>query len=97
MAEPLTHQDFQPHLGRSFRFDGRPQVLRLSEIDVRDRPPAPGLSYKSFILIFSGARDDLLPEGHYGCEAEGGARFELYIMPIHTPAHDRLDYQAVFN
>ena len=97
MAEPLTHEHFQPHLDRAFRFDGHPQVLRLTQINVKDRPPLPGLPYKAFILIFSGARGDVLPEGFHAAQAEGGARFDFYIMPIHTPAPDRQDYQAVFN
>jgi hypothetical protein len=30
-------------------------------------------------------------------DTEGGAHFDFYILPIHTPASDRQDYQAVFN
>jgi hypothetical protein len=97
MSAPLTHQDFQPHLGREFRFDGQPQVLRLAQIDVKDHPPLPGLDYNAFVLIFTGPRGDVLPEGFYAVEAEGGAHFDFYILPIHTPASDRQDYQAVFN
>jgi hypothetical protein len=96
-GSPLTYEDFEPHLHREFRFEGRPQVLRLSEIDVKDRPRAPGRPDKAFALIFSGPRGDVLPEGLYNAEAEGGARFEFYIMPIHTPPTDRQDYQVVFN
>jgi hypothetical protein len=97
MSAPLTHEDFQPHLGRAFRFAGQPQVLKLAQIEVKDRPPMPSLDYKAFMLIFSGPRGDVLPEGHYAVEAEGGTRFEFYILPIHTPAPDRQDYQAIFN
>ena len=97
MSEPLTHEDFQPHLGREFRFDGQPHVLRLAKIDVKDHPPLPGLDYKAFALIFSGPRGTVLPEGFYAAEAEGGTRFDLYIIPIHTPAPDRQDYQVIFN
>jgi hypothetical protein len=49
------------------------------------------------VLIFTGPRGDVLPEGFYAAEAEGGAHFDFYILPIHTPASDRQDYQAVFN
>jgi hypothetical protein len=97
MSAALTHEDFQPHLGHEFRFAGRPQVLRLTQIDVKDRPPLPGLDYKGFALIFAGPRGDVLPEGFYATETEGGVRFDLYILPIHTPALDRQEYQAVFN
>ena len=97
MSAPLTHEDFQPHVGREFRFSGQPQVLQLSRIDVGDRPPLPGMDYKAFTLIFAGPRGNVLPEGFYAAEADGGARFELYILPIHTPAPDRQEYQVVFN
>jgi len=39
----------------------------------------------------------VLREGPYILEVEGGPGFQLYVMPIHTPAQDRQDYQAVFN
>jgi hypothetical protein len=97
MSERLTHEDFQPHVGREFRFGEQPQVLRLSRIDVGASPPLPGMDYKAFALVFTGPRGDVLPEGFYAAEAAGGARFELYILPIHTPAPDRQEYQAVFN
>ena len=97
MSAPLTHENFQPHLNREFRFAGRSQVLRLTQIDVSDHPPMPGLDYNAFTLIFAGPRGDVLPEGFYAAEAEGGARFDLYISPIHTPAPDRQEYQAIFN
>jgi hypothetical protein len=97
MSAPLTHEDFQPHIGREFRFDGQPQVLQLARIEVRPAPPLPGMSYKAFTLIFTGPRGNVLPEGFYAAEADGGTRFEFYILPIHTPAPDRQEYQAVFN
>jgi hypothetical protein len=97
MSARLTPEDFQPHVGREFRFDGQPQVLQLSQIEVRPEPPLPGTDYKAFTLIFTGPRGNVLPEGFYAAEAEGGARFEFYILPFHTPAPDRQDYQAVFN
>ena len=94
---PLTHEDFEPHLGHAFRFAGQPQVLTLAKMDVKKHPPLPGLTYKAFVLIFTGPRGDVLPEGFYAAEAEGGARFDLYVIPIHTAAPDRQEYQAVFN
>jgi hypothetical protein len=97
MSAPLTNENFQPHLGREFRFVGQPHVLRLTQIDVKGHPPLPGLDYKAFALIFSGPRGAVLPEGFHTAEAEGGARFDFYIIPIHTPAHDRQDYQVIFN
>jgi hypothetical protein len=48
-------------------------------------------------LIFRGPAGDLLREGLYVLEVEGGPSFELYVIPVHTPARDRQDYQAAFN
>jgi len=89
------HEDFIPHLNKLFRFQGR--QLRLATVDVGDPPNLPPESRKPFSLIFHGSRGDVMPEGLYEAEAEDGARFELYVIPIHTPAPDRQDYQAVFN
>ncbi|HTR86394.1 MAG TPA: hypothetical protein VMI56_18070 [Reyranella sp.] len=97
MAGPPTHEAFEPYIDQEFRFGDHPQPLRLSQIDVKDRPPLPGLDYKAFMLIFSGPRSGVMPEGTYSVEAPGGGRFELYVIPIHTPANDRQDYQVVFN
>lgn len=97
MSASLTHELFQPHVGREFRFGGQPQVLQLSRIEVGKEPPLPGLDYMAFTLVFIGPRGNVLPEGFYAAEADGGARFEFYILPIHTPAPDRQEYQAVFN
>ena len=96
-AEPpglLQAEHFEPHVGKRFRFAGAPQVLTLDRV-VREtgagpRPP--------FTLIFHGPHERApLPEGFYECEVVDGPRFDLYVSPIHTPAPDRQDYQAVFN
>ena len=97
MSAQLTHEDFQPHLNREFRFEGQPQVLRLTKIEVSDRPPLPHLDYKAFLLLFTGPRGDVLPEGFYAAKTEGGMRFDFYIQPIHTPTPDRQEYQVLFN
>jgi hypothetical protein len=97
MSAQLTHEDFQPHLNREFRFTGQPQVLRLTQIEVSDRPPLPNLDYKAFLLLFTGPRDNVMPEGFYAAETDGGARFDFYIQPIHTAARDRQEYQVIFN
>jgi hypothetical protein len=91
------HEDFTPHLNKLFRFEGRHHVLRLDEIDVVGQPTAPEVHRKPFTLIFHGTRGDVMPEGFYAAEVEDGTRFEFYVIPIHTVAPERQDYQAVFN
>lgn len=97
MTSSPQHEDFTPHLNKLFRFEGRHHALRLAQIDVSDLPHAPELTHKPFTLIFHGPKQDIMPEGLYVAEVEDGPRFDLYIMPIHTRAPDRQDYQAVFN
>ncbi len=82
---------------KQFRFEGCSQALRLAAVDAQESPSLQPDQRKPFTLIFHGVRGDVMPEGHYKAEAEGGARFELYVMPIHTSAPERQDYQAVFN
>jgi hypothetical protein len=99
MAEDLTPNDFQPHLGKTFRVREGRHALALAAIE-RGRPEeaarAPGLR-EPFNLIFRGPPCDLLAPGLYTMETDGGTAFALYVMPIHTPARDRQDYQAAFN
>jgi hypothetical protein len=97
MVQSPQHEDFIPHVNKSFSFDGRPEVLRLASVDVIDSPNRPEHLPKPFTLVFHGPRGDVMPEGLYPVRVEDGARFELYVIPIHTPAPDRQDYQAVFN
>jgi hypothetical protein len=96
MVQSLQHDDFTPHVNKLFRFEGRHHQLRLAAVDV-DNLPSPPDQRKPFTLIFHGPRGDVMPEGFYAAEVEDGARFELYVIPIHTPAPERQDYQAVFN
>jgi hypothetical protein len=91
------HEDFTPHLNKLFRFEGSHHALRLARVDVPDLPHSPDIPRKPFTLVFHGPRGDVMPEGLYAAEVEDGARFDLYVIPIHTAAPDRQDYQAVFN
>jgi hypothetical protein len=97
MISLSQHEDFTPHLNKLFRFEGRHHALRLAGVDVVDLPHSPDTQRKPFTLIFHGPKGDVMPEGLYAAEVEDGARFELYVIPIHTRAPDRQDYQAVFN
>jgi hypothetical protein len=96
MTGILRHEDFAPHVDKQFRFAGWHGSLRLARIEV---PPdvAADAGRLSFTLIFQGVRGDILAEGLRTATAEDGSSFEFYIMPIHTPAADRQDYQVVFN
>ena len=94
MAEMLTPEHFLPHLQKVFRVENDRHVLTLTHVEVSDATGAPR---PLFNLIFAGPPGDLLPEGFYTLEVDGGPQFGLYLMPIHTPAPGLQNYQAAFN
>jgi hypothetical protein len=99
MSERLTPEHFLSHVDKAFRLVGGRHVLTLTNVEIRrleewERKVVP---YQPFNLIFTGPPGDVLAEGLYTLEVEGGRSFELYVIPIHTPARDRQDYQSVFN
>jgi len=97
MTTVPRHEDFAPFVGHAFRFDGWHGSLRLAEIETGRDPKVPGLLRVPFTLIFHGPRGDILAQGQYDATTGDGARFRFHIMPIHTPAPDRQEYQDVFN
>ena len=97
MTSLPKHEDFTPHVNKSFRFEGRHHSLRLAAVDVSELPNSPDNQRKPFTLIFHGPRGDVMPEGFYVAEVEGGTHFEFYVIPIHTKAPERQEYQVVFN
>jgi uncharacterized protein DUF6916 len=98
-TELLIAEHFFPHVDKVFRVEGTAHALTLTRVDHRKRD-ASELWFgprDPFNLIFRGPPGDILPEGLYTLEVEGGPSFELYVIPIHTPARDRQNYQAPFN
>ena len=104
MSEPLQHADFEPHVGKLFRFPAttigpttsEPTTFELRLVAIERGTPHPAIPRTPFSLTFQGPPGAVLPEGQYAAEIEGGTVLDFYIMPIHTPARDRQDYQAVF-
>ena len=96
-AEPvvLTAETFARHVGQTFLIRGGRYALVLTEIEMM--PLQAWQANPSFTLLFSGPPGDLLPEGMHALTQEDGTAYELYVIPIHTPASGRQDYQAVFN
>ena len=99
MSEQLTQEHFLPHLNKVFRLkDGR-HALTLVHVDVRQLEDweAKIVPRQPFNLIFRGPPGDIMAEGMHTLEVDGGQTFELYVMPIFTPAPGRQDYQASFS
>ena len=99
MDEPLTPEHFLPHVDKTFRVKGSHHAFTLTAVEQRrmeDWEAEAGFR-QPFNLIFRGPSGDVLRSGLYTLEVEDGLAFELYVIPIHTPARDRQDYQAAFN
>jgi hypothetical protein len=99
MSEILTPEHFQPHVNKVFRVKGGRHALTLANVEVRELQDweAKMALRQPFNLIFHGPAGEVLAEGMRTLEVEGGPAFELYVIPIQTPARDRQDYQAPFN
>jgi hypothetical protein len=99
MAEQLTPEHFLPHVGKAFRVKSGRHALTLARVEVRrlEEWEAKIVPRQPFNLIFRGPPGDILAEGSYIIEVEGGPSFELYVMPVLTPEPGRQDYQAPFN
>ncbi len=93
----LRHEDFAPYVDKPFRFTDWHGTLRLARIEHPRQATGVAEGRAPFTLIFQGPRDNIMSEGLRVATPEGGPSFEFYIMPIHTPASDRQEYQAVFN
>jgi hypothetical protein len=94
LEQPLTHEDFAPHVGKQFTFKEHSIPLRLASVDLR---PRPGYTRTPFTLLFHGPVNVIVPPGLYQTVLPDGLDAELHIMPVNTIERDRQDYQAVFN
>ena len=97
MTDPLSPQLFLPHVDTRFRVRGGRHVLTLIRVDALSAEHAKGAPRPPFTLIFSGPPGDVLREGLYTLELEGGPSFDLYVIPVHTPVLGRQDYQVAIN
>lgn len=95
MTELLSAEHFRPYIDKVFRVQGGGHAFTLAEVTTAAN--VEGISRQPFSLVFRGPPNNVLPEGFYTLEVDDGPSFELYVMPIHTPAQDRQDYQAAFN
>ena len=92
----LTVEDFKPYEGRTVRLKDFDFTLKLSAVEGGDGPLQPGSTRAPFLLVLSGPKQPLVRPGSYMCDIEDGPSYELFLLPIHTAAADRQDYQSVF-
>jgi hypothetical protein len=97
MSRDFTARDFLPHVGKTGAPKGHHLVLTLVSVTTTRLPGWERMPREPFTLILRGPPGDPLVEGLYDVTFEEGPDFALYIIPIHTAARDRQDYQVVFN
>jgi hypothetical protein len=96
MSDEATADAFGPHVGTVASLpDGRRLTLVKVERGPAGRPG--GAPRAGFSLLLSGDPERIVPEGLHRLAFDGGATFDLYVIPIHTASRDRQDYQIVFN
>ena len=92
--EILMAGHFEPHVGKVFTIDE--SAVRLVLQSVEKFKINPGFR-TPFCLIFAAPPGNVLREGLYRAQPEGGDVFQLHIAPMQTAASDRQEYQAMFN
>lgn len=94
MTDTPTAESFTPHIGQTVALPGG-HTLTLVSVDRRS--PSEASTQAPFSLLLRGAPTPIVPEGMHRLTFADGASFELYLIPIHTPARGQQDYQIVFN
>ncbi|HMK89122.1 MAG TPA: hypothetical protein VK446_05760 [Methylocystis sp.] len=95
----LVAEDFEPHVGKLFRFRGTRFAFPLTKIMLGPlQEPSEWVRRRGFVLLFRTPKEqEWMPEGAYVCDIADGPNHEVYVTPIHTPDPRYQDYQAVFN
>lgn len=98
MTELLTHESFEPHCGTVFGIAVNDQRDELTLSDVQVMPEVKGYRRRPFTLIFTGARNDAVFDGHlYPLEHPEMGTVEIFLAPLARNQDGTFQYQAVFN
>ena len=95
MAEPLTVDDFRPHVGETFVVraeDGAGPELEMVEArglgeSFRER--------EAFALLFRGPAEPALPQATYRLDHDRLGALEIFIVPV-ACSDAGADYEAIF-
>lgn len=99
MAESLSIESFQPHVGSRFRLDGADDVpdleLELEEVRATGARTL-GEREQPFALTFRGPAAVPLPQGTYRLDHDELGALDIFIVPIGPGDDDQPRYEAVF-
>ena len=96
MTDAPDATSFAPYIGKTVSLpDGH--TLVLVGVDQRDGHALGTAMRAPFSLKLRGPPAPIVPEGMHRLVFDDATGFELYLIPVHTPARDRQDYQVVFN
>jgi hypothetical protein len=105
MSTPLENLNltkFSAVLQTQFRVQTGPgsettlELVQANPSDTPARPTGKEARGESFMLLFHGPSDRMLPQGTYAFTHDELGRFDLFIVPI-GQAPGVFQYQAVFN
>ena len=99
---PVTMEEFEPYLGRTFNVQNTDVAVELKLIEIEESSkgrPWPRNLPKPVTMILSGPPERILLEGLRVLTLPGGPTFQLYVIPIltHDPATTGQQYQVVIN
>jgi len=97
MTEMPTAEFFEPHIGKSCRLGEAPVTLNLVQVERYEHLKPAGSARTPFLVLLSGPKQPVVPEGFHRVAIEDGPSLELYVIPILTPGRDHQHYQIVFN
>ena len=98
VAEKLTCEDFEPHVGSGFKIvtEGVPEMaLTLTEAKTLKTQPLDEGFRQPFALLFEGPAP-LLPQQIYHFEHDAMGQREIFIVPI-AKTDDGFRYEAIFS
>jgi hypothetical protein len=92
--DPLTAEDFRPHLGTGFRLASGPLGFELIEVTTLSQTRSPGVR-APFSLIFRAPSEPILQQGIQKLEHDEFGVVELFLVPL-GPDEAGMRYEAVF-
>lgn len=95
MLENVNSKTFEPHVNSTFvvrHESGTEHQLKLVKVEENTKSP----DVEQFSLVFTGTRDQLLPQGNYEFEHPKMGKLTLFVVPVAGTDLTVHRYQVVF-